>query len=60
MEMQNTAEMHIAQDQESLCLQSGNYGDAEQYRDTDAHIAEAQDSCGRRGTLYTDSTHFAI
>ena len=39
----NTVEMHIAQKQESLCLQSGSYGDAEQCRDADAHIAEAQE-----------------
>ena len=42
-EMHNTAEMHIAQKQESLCLQSGSYGDAEQCRDADANIAEAQE-----------------
>ena len=40
----NTAEIHnIAQKQESLCLQSGSYGDAEQCRDADANIAEAQE-----------------
>ena len=39
----NTVEMHIAQKQESLCLQSGSYGDAEQCRDADANIAEAQE-----------------
>ena len=28
---------------DALCSQSGNYGDAEQCRDADAHIAEAQE-----------------
>ena len=61
LEMHNTVEMLIAQGQEMLCARkAATNGDAEQCRDADAHIAEAQDSCGRRGALYTDSTHFAI
>ena len=40
----NTAEVHIAQKQESLCLQSGSYGDAEQCRDADAHYRRAGDA----------------